>query len=91
VKESRAEAPCPVKGCSGKAVRLSSKKDGRAFWKCPKCGKFFDDAEGKPVIREKKGKNDRTNKKQQFGLRAQPALVIGGAVYQYDNQKEISR
>jgi DNA topoisomerase-3 len=59
VKESRVEAPCPAKGCSGKAVRLVSKKDGRAFWKCPKCGKFFDDAEGKPVIREKKGKNDR--------------------------------
>jgi hypothetical protein len=56
MKESRAEAPCPVKGCSGKAVRLLSKKDGRAFWKCPKCEKFFDDNDGKPAIREKKGK-----------------------------------
>jgi DNA topoisomerase-3 len=56
VKESRAEAPCPVKGCSGKAVRLISKKDGRSFWKCPKCEKFFDDNDGKPSIREKKGK-----------------------------------
>jgi DNA topoisomerase-3 len=56
VKESRAEAPCPAKGCSGKAVCLVSKKDGRTFWKCSKCGKFFDDAEGKPAIREKKEK-----------------------------------
>jgi DNA topoisomerase-3 len=55
VKESHAEAPCPVKGCSGKSVCLVSKKDGRAFWKCPKCGKFFDDNDGKPAIREKKG------------------------------------
>jgi DNA topoisomerase-3 len=54
VKESRVEAPCPAKGCSGKAVRLQSKKDGRAFWKCRKCGAFFDDAEGKPKTREAK-------------------------------------
>jgi hypothetical protein len=56
VKESRVEAACPVKGCSGKAVRLASKKDGRLFWKCPKCGGFYDDADGKPAIREKKEK-----------------------------------
>jgi hypothetical protein len=56
IKEARVETPCPAKGCSGKAVRLSSKKDGRPFWKCPKCGKFFDDADGKPVVREKSGK-----------------------------------
>jgi hypothetical protein len=56
VKESRVEAPCPVKGCSGKAVRLASKKDGRLFWKCQKCGGFYDDADGKPAIREKKEK-----------------------------------
>jgi len=56
VKEFRAEAPCPAKDCSGKAVRLSSKKDGRPFWKCPKCGEFFDDADGEPAIREKKEK-----------------------------------
>jgi hypothetical protein len=56
VKESRVEAPCPAKRCSGKAVRLVSKKDGRPFWKCSKCGKFFDDADGKPVIREKGNK-----------------------------------
>jgi hypothetical protein len=56
IKEARFEAPCPVKGCSGKAVRLVSKKDGRLFWKCDKCGGFFDDVDGKPAIREKKGK-----------------------------------
>jgi hypothetical protein len=56
VKESRVETPCPVKGCSGKAVRLLSKKDGRPFWKCQKCGQFFDDADWKPAIREKKEK-----------------------------------
>jgi DNA topoisomerase-3 len=56
VKESRTEASCPAKGCSGKAVRLQSKKDGRPFWKCPKCEKFFDDNDGKPAMREKKGR-----------------------------------
>ena len=45
---------CPVKGCKGMAVRLVSKKDNRLFWKCAKCGNFFDDADGKPEIREKK-------------------------------------
>ncbi|MDR1648898.1 MAG: hypothetical protein LBR71_01440 [Synergistaceae bacterium] len=62
IKEARIEAQCPVKadktgkGCSGKAVRFVSKKDGRLFWKCDKCGAFFDDIDGKPAIREKKGK-----------------------------------
>jgi hypothetical protein len=56
VKKARVETPCPTKGCFGKAVRLSSKKDGWPFWKCQKCGKFFDDAEGKPAMREKKEK-----------------------------------
>jgi hypothetical protein len=62
IKEARVEAPCPAKsektgkGCSGKAVRLVSKKDGRPFWKCDKCGGFFDDVDGKPAIREKNGK-----------------------------------
>jgi DNA topoisomerase-3 len=56
VKEVRVETPCPTKGCSGKAVRLVSKKDGRPFWKCPKCGKFFDEEGGKPAMREKKEK-----------------------------------
>jgi DNA topoisomerase-3 len=56
IKEARVETPCPARGCSGKAVRLLSKKDGRPFWKCPKCGKFFDEADGKPAIREKKEK-----------------------------------
>jgi DNA topoisomerase-3 len=52
VKEQRAEAHCPVKGCKGKAIRLTSKKDGRPFWKCDKCGNFFDDKDEKPAIRE---------------------------------------
>jgi DNA topoisomerase-3 len=56
IKEARVEAPCPVKDCSGKAVRLANKKDGRLFWLCHKCGSFFDDSDDKPVIREKKRK-----------------------------------
>ncbi len=57
VREARPEAKCPMKGCSGKTVRLMSKKDDRPFWKCQKCGNFFDDVDGKPEIREKKEKN----------------------------------
>jgi Zn-finger protein len=53
-REARTEAKCPVKGCSGKAVSLMSKKDGRPFWKCQKCGNFLDDVDGKPAIREKR-------------------------------------
>jgi len=53
VREARVEAKCPMKGCKGKAVRLISKKDSRTFWKCEKCGNFFNDANGQPEIREK--------------------------------------
>jgi ribosomal protein L37AE/L43A len=53
VREARTEAKCPVKNCKGKAVRLLSKKDNRPFWKCAKCGNFFNDADGKLEIREK--------------------------------------
>jgi Zn-finger protein len=56
VRETSVEAPCPAKGCKGKAVRFISKKDGRLFWKCETCGDFFDDEDGVPVIREKKPK-----------------------------------
>jgi DNA topoisomerase-3 len=56
VKEARTEAACPAKGCKGKAVRLVSKKDNRVFWKCDKCGNFFDDTDDKPAIRERKEK-----------------------------------
>jgi transposase-like protein len=56
VREARTEASCPVKGCKGKAMRLVSKKDGRPFWKCETCGNFFDDVDGKPVIRKEKNK-----------------------------------
>jgi DNA topoisomerase-3 len=58
-REARVEAMCPAKDCKGKAIRLVSKKDGRSFWKCGKCGKFFDDADGKPLVREKSGKKGK--------------------------------
>jgi DNA topoisomerase-3 len=54
VKETQAEATCPAKGCKGKALRFASKKDGRPFWKCRKCGGFFDDGDGRPKAREGK-------------------------------------
>jgi hypothetical protein len=62
VKEQRTEAKCPVKGCKGKAVRLTSKKDARLFWKCNKCGNFFDDREGQPVIRETRKVQEKSQK-----------------------------
>jgi hypothetical protein len=62
LKERRAEAACPIKDCKGKAIRLVSKKDSRPFWKCAKCGNFFDDTDGKPAMREKKGKADKEGK-----------------------------
>ncbi|MDR0616580.1 MAG: hypothetical protein LBG29_07200 [Synergistaceae bacterium] len=46
-------AACPVKGCKGKAVRFERKSDNRSFWKCAKCGNFFDDIDGVPAVREK--------------------------------------
>jgi DNA topoisomerase-3 len=49
-------AKCPVKGCKGMAEQHRAKNDGRLFWKCEACGNYFDDADGKPVVREKKGK-----------------------------------
>jgi ribosomal protein L37AE/L43A len=52
LKEALTEAPCPANGCKGKAVRLASRKDGRRFWKCEKCGNFFDDVDGVPSVRE---------------------------------------
>jgi DNA topoisomerase-3 len=45
---------CPVKKCKGTAVRYKAKSDGRPFWKCATCNNFFNDADGKPVIREKR-------------------------------------
>jgi hypothetical protein len=59
LKEQRAEADCPAKGCKGKAIRLVSKKDSHPFWKCAKCGNFFDDADGKPAMREKRNKEGK--------------------------------
>jgi transposase-like protein len=53
----RARASCPVMGCKGTAVRFQARVGDRLFWKCSKCGNFFDDSDGVPVIREKKGKH----------------------------------
>jgi DNA topoisomerase-3 len=50
VREARIEVACPAQGCKGSAVRFTSKKDGRPFWKCAKCGQFFDDVDGKPAV-----------------------------------------
>jgi DNA topoisomerase-3 len=47
--EQRMEAGCPVPGCGGKAVRFTRKKDGGHFWKCAKCGNFFNDIDGVPI------------------------------------------
>jgi Zn-finger protein len=58
LREERPKAKCPVKGCKGTAEQYKAKSDGRLFWKCGTCGNMFDDAGGKPVIREKKGKNE---------------------------------
>jgi DNA topoisomerase-3 len=55
VREQRTEAKCPAPNCKGKAMRLAGKKDGRLFWLCHLCGNFFDDADGKPAMRVKKG------------------------------------
>jgi DNA topoisomerase-3 len=62
VREIRADAPCPVKGCKGKAVRFERKSDNRPFWKCPVCGNFFDDIDGVPALREKKEKRRELRK-----------------------------
>ena len=59
-REARTEAPCPVKGCKGRAARFASKKDGRLFWKCAACDNFFDDVDGVPVLRETKNKSAKS-------------------------------
>jgi transposase-like protein len=64
LREERPKAECPVKGCKGTAERYRSKSDGRLFWKCGTCGNYFDDAEGNPVVREKKEKGDVGNVKK---------------------------
>ena len=51
VREDRPKAPCPVRGCKGKAEKLQGKNG--PFWKCLTCRNFFDDVDGKPVIRKK--------------------------------------
>ena len=54
VKETPLEADCPAKGCKGRAARFASRHDGRLFWKCRKCGGYFDDEGGSPKVREAK-------------------------------------
>jgi DNA topoisomerase-3 len=49
-------AACPVKKCKGTAVRYNAKADGRTFWKCETCKNFFDDTDGKPVVRVQKSR-----------------------------------
>ncbi len=57
VREKRIEAVCPLGGCGGTATRFTSKKDSRLFWKCGKCGNFFDDTNGCPSVRKKGAEN----------------------------------
>ncbi len=57
VREKRIEDICPLSGCGGTATRFKSKKDSRLFWKCGKCGNFFDDTKGCPSVRKKGAKN----------------------------------
>jgi hypothetical protein len=52
-------AKCPVKQCKGTAVRYTAKSDDRPFWKCETCKNFFDDADGKPVVRERRIKTGK--------------------------------
>jgi ssDNA-binding Zn-finger/Zn-ribbon topoisomerase 1 len=56
VREARIDAPCPAKGCKGKAVRFERKSDGRAFWTCGAGENFFENIDGVPVLRENKEK-----------------------------------
>jgi uncharacterized C2H2 Zn-finger protein len=58
VPERRMETSCPVPGCKGKAIRFT-RRDGGRFWKCAKCGNFFDDIDGVPMATEKGGKHSR--------------------------------
>ena len=63
VKEPRPKAKCPVKGCKGTAEQIP-KKDGGLFWKCKTCQNFFDDASGKPQLREKNPEVTAAREKQ---------------------------
>jgi DNA topoisomerase-3 len=53
-KSPLVEEDCPTPGCGGKA----QKKNGQygVYWACAKCGNKFNDADGKPVVKEKKEK-----------------------------------
>jgi hypothetical protein len=58
IREERTQAQCPVAGCKGRAARFT-RKGGGFFWKCGVCGNFFDDADGMPVMRERRGGKKR--------------------------------
>jgi len=58
MKEERPKVKCPVKECGGMAEQYRTRDGERLFWKCGICRNAFDDADGKPVIREKTGKKD---------------------------------
>jgi DNA topoisomerase-3 len=45
---------CPVPRCKGDAVKLHKKSDGTPFWKCDTCQNFFNDIDGKPVMKQEK-------------------------------------
>ena len=41
---------CP-EPCGGLLARYRRKEGGDHFWKCPKCGRFFGDLEGEPILK----------------------------------------
>jgi len=59
VKEAQIKADCPVEGCKGEAIQLRGKNNGQLFWLCSTCGNFFDEVEGRPVIRKAKGRKSK--------------------------------
>jgi DNA topoisomerase-3 len=61
VPERKQEAKCPIQGCKGKAIRFT-RKDGGHFWKCAKCGSFFNDVDCVPIAAAKGGKNSSGGK-----------------------------
>jgi transposase-like protein len=59
-RTSLVSAKCPVKKCKGTVARYNAKSDGRPFWKCETCKNFFDDADGKPIVRESREVKEMT-------------------------------
>jgi len=46
------KAKCPTLDCKGEAKKLFKKEDKTPFWKCDKCGSFFDDVDGAPALKQ---------------------------------------